>query len=494
MARFSVEAIFKAVDRITAPISRIQNNVGRATKSMQRGLDSVNKSISKVGGALADAGKFALKWAAIGIGAVTAGVTLLIREFSKIEDAEAAFTPLLGSVARAKELVAALNKTAATTPFQFEELADQANTLLPVMNGNIEKTIKTIRMLGDTSGGNAQKLDSITRGFTKAMLKGKVDLESLNMIAEAGVPIFTELAASMGKKVGPAFFKMISAGKVGTAQLEKAFERMTSSGGVFFNGMEIASQTTSGLWSSFLDSISMAAAELGSTLAPTIKELIKMATQMAERLREWVGQNKELISEKVTSFFKQLLDFGVRIVQNWDAITAKAQKWGTIAAVILGIVVALKAFAAILTVINLVMAANPITLIIMGIVAVVTILIFWFDEFIASIEKVGEFLISFGSPIAFIINGFVKLIDVVKEALEWMGVLDDTDVDVNSTRTNVTEGPLIASPQARIAQAIENKSVSTAELFIRDETGRAELKAPSWMPGASIKLQPSGSF
>ena len=67
------------------------------------------------------------------------------------------------------------------------------NEFVSQMIDDIENTIKTLRMLGDTAGGNAQKLDTITRGFTKSMLKGKVDLESLNMIAESGVPIFSEL-------------------------------------------------------------------------------------------------------------------------------------------------------------------------------------------------------------------------------------------------------------------------------------------------------------
>ncbi len=45
--RVSVEAVFKAVDRITAPVSRIQNRVGKLTRSMSKGFDKLNRSVRR---------------------------------------------------------------------------------------------------------------------------------------------------------------------------------------------------------------------------------------------------------------------------------------------------------------------------------------------------------------------------------------------------------------------------------------------------------------
>lgn len=45
--RFSVEAVFKAVDRITAPITRMQNRVGKFTRSMEAGLRRANRAMGK---------------------------------------------------------------------------------------------------------------------------------------------------------------------------------------------------------------------------------------------------------------------------------------------------------------------------------------------------------------------------------------------------------------------------------------------------------------
>ena len=409
--RFTVEAIIQGVDKFSKPIRRMQTSVSKFTRSSESKFRRYNKVLNRTTKGFIKAGKAAAKLATVGLGLVTTAVILFIREFSKIEDAEAAFTPLLGSVAKAKELVAELNKTSASTPFQFTNLANVANQLLPIMNGNIENTIKTIRMLGDTSGGNAEKLTSIARGFTKAMLKGKVDLESLNMIGEAGVPIFQELAKTMGTEVNEAFFKMITAGKITTKDLTKAFEQMTSEGGIFFGGMDIASKTTSGLFSTMKDNISLAAAEIGEALAPTIKELIKEVTGIARKIKIWAKANKELISEK----FKKFLE-SVRGTFNFLRKHGSTILW--VAGLFLGLFVVLKTFIVVMTAVNLVLALNPIGLIILGIAALIAIVVaavIWFKEIknaIANMSGVAIIAImAILPPIGFIIGAAKLLIN-----------------------------------------------------------------------------------
>lgn len=56
------------------------------------------------------------------------------------------------------------------------------------------------------------------------------------------------------------------------------------------------------------------------------------------------------------------------------------------------------------------------------------------------------------------------------------------------------DGPQIVSPQERTARTIsETNTISTAELFIRDQSGRAELKAPRGSP-FNLVQQPSGAL
>ena len=595
--RFSVEAVFKAVDRVTAPVSRMQNRVGKFTRGMEAGLRRANKALSKVVGGLKQGAKTAIKFGAVGLGSITAAVGLLIKEFSKVENAQAAFTPLLGGAEKAKLAVEAINETAASTPFQFETLASSVNQLLPVMNGNIENTIKTLRMLGDTAGGNAQKLDSITRGFTKAMLKGKVDMESLNMIAEAGVPIFGDLADVMGVEVNAAFFKMISAGKVTTQQLTKAFEKMTNKGGKFFKGMDIASKTTTGLWSTLKDNVSLTAAELGSVLAPVVKDLIKGATDMAKKVREWVKNNRELISSKFLEFvngikdgianlvetmrtmnnesnimerlktiiigisdaFEFLKELGsvlapvvkdlikgatdmAKKVREWvknnrelisskflefvngikdgianlvetmrtmnnesnimerlktiiigisDAFEFLKEHGATIAKIIAGIValsVAVKVASIAMAAFNLIMMANPFVLAAVGIAGVIVFV----DELLEAFDKLPAVIQFALAPLKLLL----KAIQFVKDGLGSIGGAiieffgggsDDDEKEVAVVQ------PQVISPQDRTARSIEEqRTTSTAEVTIRDESGRAEVTGGKL--GAGLNLQQTGAF
>ena len=47
-ARFSVETVFKALDRFSAPISKMQNRIGRLTRKMKRGFEGVDRVVKKV--------------------------------------------------------------------------------------------------------------------------------------------------------------------------------------------------------------------------------------------------------------------------------------------------------------------------------------------------------------------------------------------------------------------------------------------------------------
>lgn len=512
MARFSIESVFKAVDKVTAPVTRMQNRVNKFTRSMSVGMNKLDRNINKVVGTLGRGAKNAINFGLIGLGTITTAITLLVKEFSKIEDAEAAFTPLLGGAEKAKKLVDELNKTAASTPFQFETLAATANQLLPVMNGNIQNTIKTLRMLGDTAGGNAQKLDSITRGFTKAMLKGKVDMESLNMIAEAGVPIFGDLAEVMGTKVNGAFFKMVSAGKVTTEQLAKAFEKMTSKGGMFFNGMDIASKTTTGLWSTLKDNISLTAAEIGGVLAPVIKDILRSSTDTARSVREWVKANRQLISDKFIKFVETMKNVVLKtvdslntlntkhsIIDNFiDGIVSLGDAFGflsrhgkSIAIVIggmIGLSLVLKTFVGIMGAVNLVMSLNPFALMVIGISALIgafSAIVIWVDDIKSAFESMPDVIQGILSPIKLFIDGIKFVKDNMGKISGFFGIGDSDQQSQPQTQ--------MISPQSRIANSIEEKrQTSTATVTIKDESGRATVTNGNL--GNSISLESTGGF
>ena len=373
-----------------------------------------------------------------------------VTEASKIEDAVAGFTPLLGGIDKANELVARLNTEAATTPFQFDQIAKAANQLLPVMNQDINRTAETFRMLGDTAGGNAQKLDSITRGFTKSMLKGKVDMESLNMIAEAGVPIYDQLSSEIGVTTAQ-MFKMITAGDVTTDALTNTFRTMTSEGGIFFRGMAIASETLTGRLSTMRDNINLTKAAIGQALLPTIKPLVDNIIELAGRAREWANANKDAINERVTGAlqrFKEIFQTTVNLARRFAPIARLIVRWmiawkiavfaliaaQKIALAFIAVARFLKFIKMIMIItkikgfwtaaqwaLNAALNANPIGLITAGIFALITatVLIIKHWEYLTNLtqrlwDTFKGLAILIGGPLSTMVIPFMILIDVIR--------------------------------------------------------------------------------
>ena len=322
MARnYKVGVEFDAKDGLSRRFGLMDRAAARFGRTSERSFKRASRGASRFKSITS--GILAANLIERGFRGMTSGLASFITEASKIEDAQAGFTPLLGSVDRAQKLVEKLNQTAATTPFQFEGIADVAKQLLPVMNGSIENTVDTFRMLGDTAGGNIQKLDSITRGYTKALLKGKPDMEALNMIAEAGVPIFSEMANNMGITKAQ-LFEMSKQGKLTSDDLTKTFKKMTSEGGIFFKGMEIASETLSGVTSTLKDNIALTAATLGQTLFPMLKEGGKFLITVAQQTREWAIANQGLIGSKISTFvteFKNTLPTLISLMETLWTVT-----------------------------------------------------------------------------------------------------------------------------------------------------------------------------
>lgn len=453
-SRFSLEAILSLTDNLTSPYKKSVNKITALNGTLNGSFGKLNAGIDR---AIMGATKTVAVGLTAGIGLATVAIKKLTTEASKIEDATAGFTPLMGSVEKATELVNRLNKEAATTPFQFEGIASVAKQLLPVMNGSIEDTANTFRMLGDTAGGNIEKLETITRGYTKALLKGKPDMEALNMISEAGVPIFTEMAKSMGVTVEQ-LFELSKQGKLTNTQLTQTFKNMTSEGGLFFKGMEIASQTLTGKISTMKDNFALLGARLGTAFLPILKSLTDRATELAQKITAWVDANEGLIQQKLDTFIENVAqkmpsiidgfkNFGTTVINVGNfikehkglieglIITLASFKLAIIAvnavqSIQMGLMTAvpvlnmIKVFMSLAKTegilataqlaLNMAMTANPIGLIIVGVAALIAGLVLLVKNWDSVTEVIGKVWESF--------KGFVSFIwDKIAPGMEMLG-------------------------------------------------------------------------
>ena len=280
---------------------------------------------------------------------------------------------------------------------------------------------------------------------------------------------------------------MIEKGRARFEVINKVLGNMTKSGGMFFRAMELRSLTTSGLWSTFKDNVMLAAAAIGEGMSPVIKDLIKDMTEIAKEVRTWAEANKELIGQRFGEFVAYVKD-------NIGEFIDKALLVVKVTAGFIAFSIVLKTIIGLLTVMNLLLAANPIALIALAIVAVGSAIAY----LVTHIEDVYKWFKSL-SPVvqhlAFLVNWWLYLIKSAKDAFSSLGKF--TGWWGGSTDSNQPASPATpAAPQTwqEMATGFLKNGIggSKSEITIKDGTGRAEVsKGP--LP-AGVSLSNSGGF
>lgn len=239
-----------------------QQSLNRAEQRTSKLKDKI-KGLGKIAGA-----------AILGIGA------LAIKSAADMEMMTTQFEVMLGSAEKAVAMMNELKKFAAATPFAIKDLVLGAQNLLSYDVAQ-EKVVDTMRMLADTAGGNAEKLRGLVLAYGKVQSSGKVGLESINQIAERGIPIISTLTKHLGV-TRDEFWQLVSAGKLTAQNITDAFRIMTSEGGIFFKGAEKQARTTIGMFSTLRDNLIQALAGIGERLLPDIKDFMDKATKMIQ--------------------------------------------------------------------------------------------------------------------------------------------------------------------------------------------------------------------
>ncbi|WP_231464667.1 tape measure protein [Pedobacter sp. Leaf132] len=176
----------------------------------------------------------------------------IIRVRGEFQQLEIAFTTMLKSKDEADKLMAQAVKLAATTPFALSDVASGAKQLLAY--GTAAKDIfPTLTMLGNVASGVGAPLNDIVYLYGTLQTQGRAYSKDIQQFTGRGIPIIKELAAQFKVAEGEVM-GLVEAGKVGFPEVQKAFQAMTSSSGLFFNLMAEQSKSLTGQLSNLEDS------------------------------------------------------------------------------------------------------------------------------------------------------------------------------------------------------------------------------------------------
>lgn len=261
------------------------------------GLDRVNKKIDALTGGSAKAKKGLsglenmsdrVKRSLMGLG-MAFSMKGLVSEIANVrgqfQQLEVAFNTMLGSADKAEALMAQLVRTAATTPFDLEGVAQGAKQLL-AYGMEAEKVNETLIRLGDIAAGLSMPLNDLVYLYGTTMAQGRLYTQDLNQFTGRGIPMIQELAKVFG--VAESKVKdLVEAGKVGFPEVQKVIENLTGEGSKFGGLMEEQSKTISGQIRNIKDDIASMFNDMGKQSEGVINTTLSGVTYIVEHYEQF---------------------------------------------------------------------------------------------------------------------------------------------------------------------------------------------------------------
>lgn len=236
------------LDKAGRKVDELKTKTTGASAEMERldrQAESVRSTVSKIAGAFA----------------VKELVSNIVKVRGEFQQLEASFRTMLGSEEKADALMQQLIRTAATTPFDLQSVANGARQLL-AYGENVENVNDDLIRLGNIAAGLNQPLSDLIYLYGTTMTQGRLYTADYNQFVGRGIPLGRELASVLGVAESKVR-EMVEAGKVGFPEVQQALQNLTNEGGMFYNLMEEQSRTITGRISNIQDSIGMMMNEIG---------------------------------------------------------------------------------------------------------------------------------------------------------------------------------------------------------------------------------------
>lgn len=244
------------------------DQVDQGAKKARRSLFSLTDGVAKFG-LVAD-----------GLAKLVSPLRDIVSTGARYESLKAALTTVEGGADKAAASFERLQKFAASTPFQLDELTQG---FVKLKAQGLDTSDRALKAWGDTAASMSKTYDQMVEAVSDA---SRGEFERLK---EFGI-----VASKQGDQVEFLFKGMKTTVARESGAIQKYLMELSESN--FAGGMERQSETLSGLWSTLKDNAAAAADELfRAGLGEILKEWVAEGIQAAKATAEWIKKNKELI-------------------------------------------------------------------------------------------------------------------------------------------------------------------------------------------------------
>ena len=305
---------------------------------------------------------------------LTAIATAGVKYNAELESYTANLTTLLGgNKKQAEELLNTLKETAKTTPYETSQLVKATQTMMS-FGISADNAKKYLNQIGDISMGNSEKLAGLTLAFSQVQSAGRLTGQDLLQMINQGFNPLNIISKETGESMSSLKERMAEGG-VSAEEVAHAFEIATSKGGLFYKGMEKGAQTTEGKISTLKDSFKEATGSLTTALLPALTSIVEALTKVADWFNNLSDEGKKtiLIIGGIVASIGPLIKIGLGIAKIVSAFK-------TFVTVIKSLQLVTKLMTIAQTALNVVMAMNPIMLIIMAIIALIATIVLLYKK------------------------------------------------------------------------------------------------------------------
>lgn len=211
-------------------------------------------------------------------------VQSIVQVRGQFQQLELAFNTMLRSTEKSQVLMSQLVDTAARTTFDLTSIAQGAKQML-AFGSNVESVVDEIVMLGNVASGVSAPLGDLIYLYGTLRSQGRAYTVDIRQFAGRGIPIYEELGKVLNVD-RQELNKLVTEGKVGFPEVEKAFKNMTSEGGIYFNLMQEQSKSLTGMLSNLGDAWDSALNKIGKDNEDLFAGAIQGAIDLVENMDE----------------------------------------------------------------------------------------------------------------------------------------------------------------------------------------------------------------
>lgn len=275
-----------------AKAAQAVNNLGNNFSSNSTKINSVGNSLTATTSKISSA--FAALGATISVASFGLFIKSALQTSAQLEQTAVSFEVFTGSADTANRLLTEFKNQALNSPMQFQDITKGAQTLLGY-GLTAQQVIPITKMLGDISGGNADRFNRLSLAFGQVNASGRLMGQEARQMINAGFNPLQSIAEKTGESMASLTQRMHD-GKISVQEVANAFSYATSEGGRFFGLAERQAQTLQGKFNKLSESVTFAMADIGSSIANNLdlSTIVDNTSRLVDKLAlSFINLNSE---------------------------------------------------------------------------------------------------------------------------------------------------------------------------------------------------------